>query len=210
MKGLFITFEGVEGCGKTTQLQRLRARLEERSVRVHCTREPGGEPDAEKIRSLLMAEDSKGLVPRADFFLFLASRAQHLDKVVRPLVESGVIVLCDRFEDSTWAYQHYAEGLGPLETLRACNTFATQGMVPDLKILFDLDPLEGLRRKGKDATTRFDQRKLDYHRAVREGYRALAENHRGWLVVRADQSIEMIAGEIFRCVERVLSPQEAR
>ena len=207
-KGLFITFEGVEGSGKTTQIEHLKVHLESLGRRVHLTREPGGEDQAEKVRALLMDVKSNGMVPRADFFLFLASRAQHLDKLVIPKVQSGIDVVCDRFEDSTWAYQHFGEGLGPWDQLQACNEFATGGLKPDLKILLDMDPAKGLERKGKDATTRFDQRQLDFHQRVRQGYLQLADSGSNWLVVSADDGIDRIARKIGSRVKTLLPMRE--
>lgn len=204
-KGCFIVFEGGEGCGKTEQTRRLALSLERAGKTVVTTREPGGEPMAEKIRALLMDPDHHALTPRADFFLFLASRAQHVDKLIKPSLLAGCVVLCDRFEDSTKAYQHFGSGLGPLEELIRCNAYATDGCAPDLKILLDLDPLEGLRRKGKDATTRFDRRAMDFHHRVRQGYLQLAAAEPNWLVVDGSLTPEGVEAMIWETVEKRLA-----
>jgi dTMP kinase len=169
--GLLIAFEGVEGAGKSTQLDRLRDELERRGHEVVVTREPGGTPAGERIREVLL-DPATGLDPRAEALLFAAARAQLVGQVIRPALERGAVVLCDRYLDSSLAYQGAGRGLGrgPVQEV---NRFATGGLLPDLVVLLDLDPAEGLGRRagGRD---RIEVESLGFHRRVREAFRELA------------------------------------
>ncbi len=208
---MFITFEGPEGSGKTTQIQALHRYLEERGYDLIVTREPGGTRIGDQIRRILLDPRNQELLPEAEILLFSASRAQLVGQVIRPALARGTIVLCDRFADSTLAYQGYGRGLD-LEQLRRITAFATGGLMPDLTIYLDLDVEEGLRRKrqdeGKDqeAWNRLDQQALEFHRRVRQGYLALAaaEPER-WFVVDASQPAEVIQQAIRTRVERLLA-----
>ncbi len=162
--GLFITFEGVEGAGKTTQIVLLKAALEKDGLSVCVTREPGGDKIAEGIRALLLYSE---MTPRAELLLFLAARAQNVEAVIRPQLETGGIVLCDRFIDSSVAYQGVARGLGRDETA-VLNEFAIGSVVPDLTFLMDLLPETGLARQGEK--NRMEAEAIEFHRLVREGY----------------------------------------
>ncbi|MBN1140369.1 MAG: dTMP kinase [Deltaproteobacteria bacterium] len=176
---LFITFEGIEGSGKSTQIQLLAQRLRDRNLLVTTTREPGGCPLCDRIRDLLLNPDQQSMAPSAELFLYLASRAQHMAEVILPALGQGRIVLCDRFSDATAAYQGFARGIDPdfIETL---NRFATSGRGPDLTLLFDLAAEDGLRRsRCRDRSAgvqadRLERESLDFHRRVREGYLHLA------------------------------------
>lgn len=170
MTGIFITFEGVDGAGKTTQIVRLRAALESDGHAVVVTREPGGDTLAEGVRSLLLHGD---IEPRAELLLFLASRAQNTERVIRPHLAQGGIVLCDRFIDSSIAYQGVARGLGR-DTVAHLNSFATGGLKPDLTFLLDLPPEIGLTRQTDK--NRMESESLDFHRRVREGFLTEAQN----------------------------------
>ena len=163
-RGLFITFEGVEGAGKTTQIALLRAALEKDGRAVCVTREPGGDKIAEGIRSLLLHSE---MTPRAELLLFLAARAQNVESVIRPHLKGGGIVLCDRFIDSSVAYQGVARGLGRDETA-ILNEFAVGGVIPDLTFLLDLLPETGLARQSEK--NRMEAEAIEFHRLVREGY----------------------------------------
>jgi dTMP kinase len=169
--GALIAFEGVEGAGKSTQLDRLRDELERRGHEVVVTREPGGTPAGERIREVLL-DPATGLDPRAEALLFAAARAQLVEQVIRPALERGAVVLCDRYLDSSLAYQGAGRGLGrgPVQEV---NRFATGGLLPDLVVLLDLDPAEGLGRRpgGRD---RIEVESLGFHRRVREAFRELA------------------------------------
>ncbi|HKS24339.1 MAG TPA: dTMP kinase [Thermoanaerobaculia bacterium] len=175
---MFITFEGIEGSGKTTQLNRLAAALRERGRSVVVTKEPGGTPLADRIRAILL--DSGNVIdPVAELFLFAASRRQNVMEVIRPAILRGDVVLCDRFTDSTLAYQGFGRLL-TLDKLRALNDWATDSTAPDLVLIFDISEETGLTRarsRNSEAVAdegRFELEDLRFHRRVREGYLALA------------------------------------
>jgi dTMP kinase len=165
MRGVLITYEGVEGSGKTTQMARLGRWLKQRGYRVELTREPDGTALGAGVRSLFEREPR----PLAQVFLFLAARHQHVAEKIRPWLTRGRIVLCDRYTDATLAYQGYAGGIDPA-TIRELNVQATGGIGPDLTLLFDLDPAEGFRRIGRRRLDHFERQALAFHRRVRRGY----------------------------------------
>ena len=169
--GRLIAFEGVEGSGKSTQLELLRQALEGRGREVVVTREPGGTPAGERMRAVLL-DPGVELHPRAEALLFAAARAELVDAVIRPALERGAVVLCDRYLDSSLAYQGGARGLGrgPVEEV---NRFATGGLLPDLVVLLDLDPASGLRRRSGELD-RIEAQDLAFHRRVRQAFRDLA------------------------------------
>jgi dTMP kinase len=173
-RGWFITIEGPEGSGKTTQAARLETYLRDRGVPVVRTREPGGTALGERIRELLLEAGDRTHDPLADALLFNAARRQLVEEVIRPALAAGTTVVCARFADSTLAYQGHAAGL-PLDELRALEALATGSLRPDLTILLDIQPQAGLRRKAPDDRTRFELSfDLDFHRRVREGFLELA------------------------------------
>ncbi len=193
----FITFEGVEGSGKTTQIRLLMAWLQAQHDRVLLTREPGGTHIGEQIRAILLDPAHTAMTPEAEILLFSAARAQIVRELIRPRLAEGWIVICDRFADSTLAYQGYGHGL-PLEDLRRITEFATGGLKPDLTVYLDLDVEIGLRRKaGTEEWNRMEAQTLAFHQRVRAGYLALAraEPHR-WLVLDATQPIDVIQAHI--------------
>ena len=169
--GRLIAFEGVEGAGKSTQLELLRAALEGRSREVVVTREPGGTPAGERVRAVVLDPEVE-LHPRAEALLFAAARAELVEEVIRPALERGAVVLCDRYLDSSLAYQGGARGLGVGPVIEV-NRFATGGVVPDLVVLLDLDPAAGLARRAGDRD-RIEAQELDFHRRVRSAFRDLA------------------------------------
>lgn len=179
MRGKFITFEGGEGCGKSTQIARLAAWLRGKGVEVVLTREPGGTRLAELIRGLLKDELLDPPTARSELLLFLAARAQLVEKTVAPALAAGKWVLSDRFSDSTFAYQGYGRGL-PLETLRLINAFACDGLTPDLTLLLDVDPATAaarMRRREAETETpadRIERAGDDFHARLRAGFRELA------------------------------------
>lgn len=178
MAGLFLTFEGIEGCGKSTQLERLAARLRAAGHDLVVTREPGGTALGRSLRTLLLDREGPPLVPDAELFLFLADRAQNVGEIIRPALARDAIVLCDRHADATLVYQGVARGLG-LEAARALNRRATGGLRPDRTLLFDLEPAEGLarvaaRRLAGGAADRIDAEPTAFHHAVRDAYIGLA------------------------------------
>lgn len=165
MSGALITFEGVEGSGKTTQLIRLERWLRAGGHRVERTREPDGTRLGLAVRRLFELEPE----PLVEVFLFMAARHQHVAEKIRPWLERGRVVLSDRYADATVAYQGYGRGVDP-DLIRELNVRATGGVMPDLTLLFDLDPAEGLRRIGRRRLDRFEREKLAFHRRVRRGY----------------------------------------
>ncbi len=173
---MFITLEGIEGCGKTTQLKRLAGRLERLAIPFLSTLEPGGTEVGKKVRRILLDSRNKGLIPMAELFLYAADRAQHVEEVIKPALRKGVWVLCDRFFDSTVVYQGFARGQDS-RLIKFLNEKATQGLVPDLTFLLDCPVKIGLARatarenRGQD---RFERENLAFHRKVREGYLNLA------------------------------------
>ena len=199
-KGYFITFEGAEGCGKSTQIRLLGEDLEKAGLSVKVSRSPGGTPVAEKIRKILKeATAGEDLEPETELLLFGACHSQMTANLIRPLLEKGVIVLSDRFCDSTLAYQGYARNLGA-ETVKKINSYACRGLKPDLTILLDLEVEEGLRRareRAGDALTlaadRFDSEKLSFHQAVRNAFlRLAAEEKERFAVISAKGSVEEV------------------
>ncbi len=211
MLGKFITFEGPEGSGKSTQIRLLVERLEAEGVAVVQSREPGGTSTGEAIRELLQ-HDAAGepLGDRSELLLFTASRAQLMDRIILPALENGAWVLCDRFIDSTMAYQGFARGMD-LATLEAINAFAIRGRKPDLTLLLDLNVEAGFRRlderyaKGAETHDRFEQEGNDFHTRVRDGYHALVEREPArFRVINADRSIDEVSADVWNAVKEAL------
>lgn len=203
---MFITFEGPEGSGKTTQIRLFAEFLRARGYDVLTTREPGGTEISDQIRAVLVNLRNTAMHPRTEILLFQAARAQLVEQVIRPALSRGVLVLSDRYADSTLAYQGYGHGY-PLEELRRLIAFATGGLIPDLTFLLDVDPAQGLERKQREGEwNRLDAYDLGFHQRVRAGYleMARAEPHR-WVVVDATQNIEVIQNDIRRCFEQRLA-----
>lgn len=221
--GLFVAFEGVEGSGKSTQVRALASALEAEGHDVVVTREPGGAPVAERIRQLLLDPNADAMDARTEALLYAAARAEHVQKVIQPALEAGKVVICDRFVDSSMAYQGFARGLGPDDVLEI-NRWAITGLVPDVVVLLNLDPDEGLRRVTERARRRaeqdpgertrvawLDQRDsdrmeregADFHRRVAEGYLALAKRDRSRFVL-VDASAD--SGTVTRQVRSGLHP----
>ena len=198
---LFITFEGPEGSGKTTQLKLLAEWLRQRGKDVLATREPGGTAISEAIRGILLDPTHTEMQPEAEILLFSAARAQIVAQVIRPHLQGGGIVLCDRYADSTLAYQGYGRGLD-LDTLRTITAFATGGLVPDLTIYLDIAIEEGLRRKVPQEWNRLEAQALAFHQRVREGYLEMAAGEPDrWLEVNAFQPIADIRAAIRKRIE---------
>ena len=199
---LFITLEGPDGGGKSTQARLLVEYLTARGTPALLTREPGGTPIGDQIRRTLMDLGNTGMQPRTEILLFSASRAQIVHQVIRPRLEAGGVVVCDRFYDSTLAYQGYGHGLD-LTALRAITEFATGGLRPDLTFLIDLPAEDGLRRRRRGGQwNRLDAYDLGFHQRVRQGYfdLAAAEPDR-WVTVDATRPVETVQSEIRRLVE---------
>ena len=209
-RGRFITFEGGEGCGKSTQVVRLAAALEERGLKVLLTREPGGTRLSELIRTLLKDEAEDPPVDRAELLLFLAARAQLVRNVIAPALEAGTWVISDRFSDSTVAYQGYGRGL-PVDFVRQANDFACEGLRPDLTFLLDLDPATAERRmRGREAATntsadRIERAGSGFHARLRKGFLELAAaDAPRFSVVDASKSSDEVAGVVLgECLARL-------
>ncbi len=199
---LFITLEGPDGGGKSTQARLLVEYLTARGTPALLTREPGGTTIGDQIRRTLMDLGNTGMQPRTEILLFSASRAQIVHQVIRPRLEAGGVVVCDRFYDSTLAYQGYGHGLD-LTALRAITEFATGGLRPDLTFLIDLPAEDGLRRRRRGGQwNRLDAYDLGFHQRVRQGYfdLAAAEPDR-WVTVDATRPVDAVQSEIRRLVE---------
>ena len=197
-KGVFVTFEGVDGAGKTTQLRALGIWLRQKGVKVVETREPGGTPAAERIRDVLLDPENRGLSARSELFLILASRAEHVEKHVRPALLAGQTVLCDRFTDATFAYQGDGRGF-PADMLTKATAFASDGLVPDLTFLLDVDPTVGRKRiTARTAPSdRFESEKADFYLRVRDAYQKIAKRDSGRVVtIEASGSMAIIQEKI--------------
>lgn len=206
---MFITLEGPEGSGKSTQIKRLAKRLEAMGYPVITTREPGGTPIGDQIRQVLMRMENKELHPRTEILLFLAARAQLVEQLIKPALQDGKIILCDRYGDSTLAYQGYGHGLD-LEKLRQMLDFATDHLKPDLTVLLDLDVKTGLmRKKAVDEWNRLDAFEVLFHERVRQGYLNLAkEEPERWRIVDASKGIEAVQEDLFRIILEAIKNQE--
>lgn len=213
-KAYFISLEGTEGSGKTTQAQALAQSLQAYR-KVTLTREPGGTKIGERIRETLLAGGSEELDPLPELLLFSAARAQLVRQVIRPALERGEVVVCDRFVDSTRAYQGYAQGV-PEDEIEAAIRLATRGLTPDLTVFLDLEPSQALGRRAKhkshvanEGWNRFDARELEFHERVRQGYLELAERfHDRIAVVNAGRSAEIVADEVKQIVFSRLAVEE--
>ncbi len=179
LKHRFIVLDGVEGAGKSTQIARLADTLREMGEDVLVTIEPGGTPVGSAIRSILLSPEHE-ITPLTEIFLFCASRAQHCDEVIRPALQAGQVVLCDRFSAATFAYQGHAGDAGE-ELVVRLDAEATHGLVPDMTVILDLPPEEGMRRKfagdGADVADRIERNALAYHERVREGFHRYAQRY---------------------------------
>ena len=201
---MFITFEGIEGSGKSTQARLLVEYLRGKGLNVILTREPGGVELSERIRSILI-ETGLNISSRAELLLFLASRAQHTDELIRPSLRKGHIVVCDRYIDASVAYQGYGRGLS-IEMIKRLNDWATGGIRPNLTVLLDLSPEEGLKRvRTSKKMDRIEGENLEFHRRVREGYLEIARSDPDrFLVLDATRSMEEIQRFIREAVEACL------
>ncbi|MDY0210480.1 MAG: dTMP kinase [Acholeplasma sp.] len=192
---MFITFEGGEGSGKTTLIQALKGFLMANEVDVITTREPGGSMIAEKIRQIILDLDNEGIKAKTEALLFAASRIQHLEEVIIPALKDHKIVLCDRYIDSSLAYQGYARGLG-VDAVLNVNTFALEYM-PDITFYIDQAPEVGMSRIQSRVNNRLDLEKLDFHHKVREGYLALSKRYdKRYIIINGNQSIEGVIEDV--------------
>lgn len=205
-KGLFIVFEGGEGSGKSTILDKIYNWMKEENIECIKTREPGGIKIAEQIRAVILDTENTEMDGRTEALLYAAARRQHLVEKVIPALNGGKIVLCDRFLDSSLAYQGFARGLGVNE-IYEINKFAIEGNFPDISILFDLDPQVGLDRinKNKDReVNRLDLEEMDFHNKVREGYNNLLKTNKNMVKIDASKPIDEVFQEVKRVIEQHL------
>jgi len=208
---LFVTFEGPEGSGKTTQIQRLHEALLAQGCRVVCTREPGGTAIGEQIRDVLHSLDNVAMLPNTEALLYTAARSQHVGQVIAPALARDEVVICDRYAESTLAYQGHGHGLD-LDVLATLTRFATAGLRPDLIIYLDLDVGVGLQRKRRDQErgegewNRMDDKSIAFYRRVRDAYLGMAhDDPERWLVIDATLAIESVHRLILEKVEARLT-----
>lgn len=199
MAGHFITFEGVEGAGKTSLIEQVKIGLEAKGISCITTREPGGISIAEQIRGVILDADNTAMDGRTEALLYAAARRQHMVEKVIPALATGQVVLCDRFIDSSLAYQGYARGLG-IEEVRQINAFAIHNTMPECTFLLDLDPEKGLQRIAANALrekNRLDLENLDFHKLVHEGYHLLQRQEpERILLIDADRPLEVMTEEV--------------
>ena len=212
--GLFISFEGPEGAGKTTQIELLARRLRAAGHAVHTTREPGGTPLGEQLRAVLLDPSVSDRDPVIEALLMMASRRDHLQQVILPQLATGAVVITDRYVDSTYAYQGYGSGVDR-QWIAATMGLVTDELLPTLTVLLDLDPAVGLARKyrlfgGDETVSSFERRALAYHQRVRDGFRELA--HAGperWLVLDATQPVTQVGERIWERIEPLVPGRAA-
>lgn len=201
-KGLFITLEGADGCGKTTQLNLLKEYLTSRGYEIVVTREPGGKGLGEKLREILLNYDGE-VSDRCEAFLYLADRAQNVDTIIKPAINSGKIVLCDRHTDSSVAYQGYGREQN-IDNINMLNELAVNGVHPDLTIVFDIDTETSMARVGAEKD-RLESAGIEFHKRVRNGYLEIAKkNPQRIKVVDASQTIEDVQRDVIKIIEGVL------
>lgn len=212
----FITFEGIEGSGKSTQMKLLGAYLMENKIPTVLTQEPSGTPIGRKIGDILFNRVHQDMCPETELLLFCAARAQHVKEVVRPALKNGKYVLCDRFSDATFAYQAAGRGLDPV-FVKTINDYCSQQLKPDLTLLFDLPVEEGLKRAGRrdaalqdpSAADRFEKEKLDFHHRVLQGYHRLCSSDpERFRVIDASRTVDVIAQDVRRHVMDFINTQK--
>ena len=201
-KGLFITFEGADGCGKSTQLDLLAKYLKSKGYEILITREPGAKGLGEKVREILLNYDGE-VCDRCESFLFLADRAQHIDMIINPAIEKGVIVLCDRHTDSSVAYQGYGRGLD-IERIKMLNNLAVNGRFPDITLIFDIDIKTSMARVGSQKD-RMESAGMEFFNRVRNGYLEIAKQEPERVkVLDAQKSVEDIHKDVVKLIEELL------
>ncbi len=201
-KGLFITFEGIDGSGKSTQLDLLCDLFKSKNIDFIKTRDPGGTDLGLQLREILLHYKGK-MAPLCELYLYLADRAQHVEEKLLPALENGTIVLCDRYLDSTLAYQGYARGLDKQKILEL-NAFAAQGLMPDLTLIFDI-PAESAAKRLGETKDRLESEKTDFHRKVREGYLDLAKHYPDRIkVLNAEEKPEEIQIKVVKIIKKYI------
>lgn len=202
MSNKFVTFEGCEGVGKTTQVQLLKKYLDDLGVDYLLLREPGGNPISEKIRSIILDTNNSTMTKECETMLYCAARAQLVAEIIKPALDEGKIVLCDRFMDSTFAYQGYARGLG-LDYVEKLNSAACNGTLPELTIFFDLEPVKAFARKGgQDKDDRLEQESIQFHNNVYLGYKEAQKRSNGRIIsIDASKDVDTIHNEVIQVLK---------
>jgi dTMP kinase len=206
MKGKFITFEGTEGSGKTSVIKEVKKHYELQGYAVMVTREPGGISISEKIRDILLNKENTEMDPRTEALLFAAARRQHLVEKIKPALDKGMIVLCDRFVDSSLVYQGYARNIG-IDKVYDINYFAIEDALPDLTIFVDVRPEVGLKRVFQTPNrevNRLDLENMDFHKLIYRGYLELAKKYDRIKKVNGEQNIEEVAKEAINLIDKIL------
>ncbi len=202
-KGLFITIEGPDGSGKSTQIEFMKSYFHEQGFDCLFTREPGGTLIGEKLRSIILDKDNAEMCDMTEALLYAASRAQHVEELIKPALEEGKIVVCDRFIDSSIAYQGYGRNLG--DSVRIINEYAINGCMPDVTILMELDPGVGKSRINVEVQDRLEQEKLEFHQKVFAGYQEISKMYpERFACINAARDKESIRDEILDILERML------
>lgn len=209
MAGSFLTFEGPDGSGKSTVIERLKLNIGCQQSCVQFTREPGGTPISEKIRDLLLNPDYSVMASRTEALLYAASRAQHVEEVIRPALRSGKLVISDRFLLSSIAYQGYGRDLGP-KTVELINEFATGGLVPDLVIFFNIQPDTALKRKGPERD-RLEKADARFHQAVYDGYQTILQSYTHPMkVIDAEQDPDKVYDDVIKILKPYLEAVQCK
>lgn len=202
-KGLFITLEGPDGSGKSTQIEYLREYFHDRGIETVLTREPGGTEIGEKLRDIILDRANRDMCDMAEALLYAASRAQHVNQLIRPALEDGKVVVCDRFIDSSIAYQGYGRELG--EAVRIINEFAVDGCMPDLTFLMEISPEIGKSRIKSESQDRLEQEKIEFHNRVYAGYREIARIYpQRFVEINAERDKLSIKKDILGSIEKFL------
>ncbi|ABY91376.1 MAG: Thymidylate kinase [Caldanaerobacter subterraneus] len=203
MKGKFISFEGIDGCGKTTQIKFLEEYLLKQGYNILVLREPGGTKVGEKVRDILL-DKNNFISPVTEMLLYASSRAQLVEEKILPAIEEGKIVLLDRFVDSSYVYQGYARGLG-IEKVKVVNEIATMGILPDVTIYIDITPEEAMKRRGKREADRLERESWDFHKKVREGYiKLVKEFPKRFVFIDGMQELMKVHKDIIDVVKKYL------
>lgn len=205
MRGKFITIEGTDGSGKSTQIELLMDYLRKKGADVIFTREPGGTQISEKIREIILDVNNSEMTGITEALLYAAARSQHVEEKIIPALEAGKIIVCDRFVDSSIAYQGAARGLGA-EKIMGINEAALHGIIPDMTLFFDLSPEKGiLRKKNERALDRLEKEKMDFHEKVYEGYKNLCKKYPERIKpIDADRSIDEVHSEVIEVIDGLL------
>lgn len=206
-KGLFITVEGPDGSGKSTQLEYIKSFMQEKGIEAIFTREPGGTPISEKIRAIILDRENTELDPMTEALLYAASRSQHVSQLIKPAIERGRVVVCDRFVDSSIAYQQYARGLG--ECVSIINDYAIGGLIPDVTFLLKIEPEQAMKRI-KGPADRLESEDMEFHRAVYRGYLELEKKFAN-RIISVDASLPPfeVRAIILGCLDKLLGDQNA-